>query len=369
MKQADRGPILIADITGYSAFLNESELVHAEQTLSALLELLVEQTRPPLVVSKLEGDAVLSYGLEGSVLRGQAFTESLEACYVEFRRAIELMVLNTSCTCNACANIGGLDLKFFVHHGEFVLGEVAGTTELHGSDVNLIHRLLKNTVTRDTEITAYIMYTRQAVESLDLGELTEAFTAHTDTYSDVGEVSAWVEDLGPVWDRARQQRIEIDPRDVLLEISTDIDLPVEMVWSYLIDPEYRTTLIGSTRQEVQTGGQGRIGEGSVYQCYHGEKLSPHLVVDWRPLERIVTSDTLKVLGMNLEFPSEYALERMGSGTRLTRRGMVPDGPWLGRRLARFAYPRMTNRFQRGIEAFRDRIEAEDRSVSSAVGTR
>ncbi len=85
-RTSNRGPILIADITGYSRFLNESELVHAEQTLSALLELLVEQTRPPLVVSKLEGDAVFSYGIDGNILQGQAFAESIEACYVEFRR-------------------------------------------------------------------------------------------------------------------------------------------------------------------------------------------------------------------------------------------------------------------------------------------
>lgn len=35
MRTMHTGPILIADITGYSRYLNESELVHAEQTLSA----------------------------------------------------------------------------------------------------------------------------------------------------------------------------------------------------------------------------------------------------------------------------------------------------------------------------------------------
>lgn len=49
MRTMQTGPILIADITGYSRYLNESELVHAEQTLSAFLELLVEQTRPPFM--------------------------------------------------------------------------------------------------------------------------------------------------------------------------------------------------------------------------------------------------------------------------------------------------------------------------------
>ncbi len=93
-------------------------------------------------------------------------------------------MLNTSCTCDACANISSLDLKFVVHHGEFVLGEVAGRTELHGADVNLLHRLLKNAVTAETGIRAYIMYTQQAVDALGLDELAVAMTGHTDTYDD-----------------------------------------------------------------------------------------------------------------------------------------------------------------------------------------
>lgn len=58
-----RGFFLIADITGYTTYLNDSELEHAQQTLTDLLELLVDQTRPPLTVTQLEGDAVLSYAL------------------------------------------------------------------------------------------------------------------------------------------------------------------------------------------------------------------------------------------------------------------------------------------------------------------
>jgi hypothetical protein len=66
-----------------------------------------------------------------------------------------------------------LDLKFFVHCGEFVVGEVAGRSELHGRDVNLLHRLLKNDVAMDTGITAHAMFTQGAVDALGLRPLTE----------------------------------------------------------------------------------------------------------------------------------------------------------------------------------------------------
>lgn len=51
MSETHEGYFLIADITGYTRYLSESELVHAQETLTALLELLVENTRPPLVLS------------------------------------------------------------------------------------------------------------------------------------------------------------------------------------------------------------------------------------------------------------------------------------------------------------------------------
>ncbi len=127
---AERGYLVIADITGYTAFLSDSELEHAEDSLKDLLDLLIDQTKPPLVISRLEGDAVISYAPEASFLQGQTLVEIIENTYVAFREARQRMQLNTSCTCNACRNIPNLDLKFIVHHGAFVLQEMAGHTEL-----------------------------------------------------------------------------------------------------------------------------------------------------------------------------------------------------------------------------------------------
>ena len=363
MGAAHRGPILIADITGYSRFLNESELVHAEQSLSALLELLVRQTRPPLIVSRLEGDAVFSYGLEGTVRGGQAFVESIESCYVEFRRALDLMVLNTTCRCNACANIGSLDLKFFVHYGEFVVGEAAGRAELHGRDVNLLHRLLKNTVTADTGFRAYAMYSQAAVEALDLEALTEGMARHSATYDDVGEVPAWIEDLGPVWDRARAQpSTTFEDDEVLIESAVTIGLPIDVVWSYFLDVDYRRILIGADRTELVNAREGRADSGSVYECWHGDRVTRQAIVDWRPRERVVTNDTTKLAGVTYTFPVEYLLEESPPGTVLRQRCTAPEARWLARTIMRRIYPRMSERFQRQLEAFGEAIEDAHRAV-------
>lgn len=46
------GYLLIADISGYTVYLKESELEHAQETLTRLLEVLVDHTRPPCNVLK-----------------------------------------------------------------------------------------------------------------------------------------------------------------------------------------------------------------------------------------------------------------------------------------------------------------------------
>ena len=182
------GFLAAADISGYTAYLSDSELEHATGVLTTLLDLLIDNTRPPLALSRLEGDAVLSYSIDSDRFEGQAFVEMIEHTYVAFRRAIDLMVMNTTCDCNACANIGNLDLKFFVHHGEFAFQRLAGGQDLVGSDVNLFHRIMKNNVIADTGIRAYTLFTEAAIDHLGLDGMTEGLVAHHESFPDIGLV-------------------------------------------------------------------------------------------------------------------------------------------------------------------------------------
>ena len=153
------GFLIISDISGYSAYLNESELEHARDSLTDLIKILIHHTRSPLVLSKLEGDAVFSYTPAGNFLTGQTFLELIEVTYVAFRKALDLMVLNTTCSCNACRNLPNLDLKIFAHYGEFSIQDFGDIKELVGPDVNLVHRLTKNKIVETTGLAAYAAYT------------------------------------------------------------------------------------------------------------------------------------------------------------------------------------------------------------------
>ena len=55
------GYLLIADISGYTAYLAASEQEHANPILRSLLTALVEQINEPLRLWRMDGDAILAY--------------------------------------------------------------------------------------------------------------------------------------------------------------------------------------------------------------------------------------------------------------------------------------------------------------------
>jgi hypothetical protein len=286
MSYSQDGYLIIADITGYTAFLRESELEHAKDSLRSLLDLLIENTKAPLVISRLEGDAVISYAPEGSFQQGQTLVELIESTYVEFRRALDLMVLNTTCNCLACRNISNLDLKFFVHYGTFALEPLPSYTELIGSDVNLIHRLTKNSVTEKTGIHAYVLYTKAALEHLDMPGLLDELTQHDESYEDVGEVTAYLLDMHPIWEnRKHRYHTVVEPEDTAHTFEKEFSLPPPLLWEYLTNPKYRAIIFGADSQRLEDLKQGRVADGSVYVCSHGKNIIQQSIIDWHPFEQ------------------------------------------------------------------------------------
>src|SRR3970040_1282285 len=59
---AERGSLVLTDISGYTSYLLGTELEHAQDVLTDLMGIVVQRLQPVLRVSKLEGDAIFAYG-------------------------------------------------------------------------------------------------------------------------------------------------------------------------------------------------------------------------------------------------------------------------------------------------------------------
>ncbi len=367
MTDAQSGYLFLADISGYTSYLNESELEHARDTLTDLLELLIDHAKPPLTISKLEGDAVFSYTLgDDSFQDGQAMVELIENTYVAFRRAIELMVMNNTCRCAACANVSMLDLKFFVHHGIFVKQDFGRQVELVGTDVNLIHRLMKNNVKRETGFAAYTLYTEAAVRQLGIEAMTETMRSHDEFLDDLGNVRLWVHDMHPVWEERREEdHVDFEP---MVTAAVDIALPPEVVWSYLRRPEYRSVIVGADRVALDNRQAGRIGPEGQFQCFHGDHVLRQVIVEWTPFERIVSQDTDTMPLMNkLTWKNEYMLVPKQSGTHLTISLGDFEGSRLVRKLVTTFLSRGAGQIEDNLREFAAMAEADWADQHARVG--
>ncbi len=191
----EQGCFVISDITGYTAFLTQSELDHAHLALNMIFDSLIDNFKPPLQISNYQGDAILSYAPSESALKGQAIIDCLESIYSAFIQRRDEVHHNATCDCRACQNIPTLDLKLFVHHGEYVMTNMRGKQELSGKDVIIAHRIMKNDVKEKTGVRAYALFTESAVSALDLTHMQTEMIAHSETYDHIGEIKMYVYDL------------------------------------------------------------------------------------------------------------------------------------------------------------------------------
>src|SRR5207237_2038500 len=139
---AVEGLLVMADISGYTAFVAGTEQDHSQEILAELMEAISRSFGGKLTVDQVEGDALCCTTDRTDV----GVTDWLREPYRVFHRRLRDIRSATTCTWRACATVQDLGLKFVVHRGSFSRYEVAGRVQLHGNDVNLVHRLLKNTV-------------------------------------------------------------------------------------------------------------------------------------------------------------------------------------------------------------------------------
>jgi len=278
-----RGYLLLADISGYTAFLVGTELEHASAIVHELTTLIRERLSPPMRFVKLEGDAVFCYAGETSFEDGERLIELIESCYFDFSNRLLDMERGTTCRCAACASIGSLDLKFVAHYGTYVIDSEGDREDLAGPDVILVHRLLKNTVGDSGGPQAYAFLTDPCLQRMPPPfEL----PPHSESYESFGQMTGGVHDLKPVTARMREaRRVYIGSEDADGEISFgEHPYSPAVVWQYFVDPEKRLRWQPlQTAIKNQPNQHGRLGPGASSHCAHGvggDVLREYL--DWRP---------------------------------------------------------------------------------------
>jgi uncharacterized protein YndB with AHSA1/START domain len=315
VQPSERGCLVLADISGYTAYLRDTELEHANDVLADLTDTIVDGLAPPLRLAKLEGDAVFAYVNE---IGGSLLLDTLEATYFSFRRRRRDIVQSTTCQCNACSLIPRLDLKFVVHHGEFVRTRVAGGEELTGTDIVVVHRLLKNRVTAESGLTSYVLVTDPCVTQLGLDPATMGLVEHTEAYEDIGEIVGHLLDLEARWREVEESlRVYVPHEEAQFEITDRFPAAPADVWDAYTSPRRRLLWQTDFIRIDQANPLGRTGAGTVNHCIHGKGVIVEEVLDWRPFDYYTHRIAVPMIGP-WEMTVEFAAGEDGS-TKTTMR--------------------------------------------------
>jgi hypothetical protein len=192
--------LLLADISGYTRFLEDVQEAHPEmaqpggnaavayQIVSSLLETVMAQLAPSFSLLQVEGDALFARRPDAQVGgTGTDLVLLVRSAYTAFRQHLGLAMEQFRHDCQACMVLPSLELKFIAHRGLAIQQRIAGRDVLAGPAVNVAHRLLKNSITTRTGLRAYLFVTDAAAEALgltsDLGQ------RYLEDYSDIGHVA------------------------------------------------------------------------------------------------------------------------------------------------------------------------------------
>ncbi|HET8580452.1 MAG TPA: DUF2652 domain-containing protein [Nitrospiraceae bacterium] len=294
---AERLCLIIADISGYTGYLTGSELDHARDVMADLLETILGAMGPSPRLSELEGDALFVNVPEGEI-DGSTLLDTLESCYFAFRRRVRSIAQATTCPCNACRAIRDLDLKFCVHTGGVVRQRIAGQEKLIGSDVILVHRLLKNSVADTFGLHAYILFTASCLERLGLDPGALRMMPHQESYEHFGQVLLYVHNLQARWnEREERHRVFVRPEEADVTMDLSYPAPPPLVWEYLTAPDKRPLWFVGVTDAYQENADRRRDVGTVIHCVHGPHSHVEEILDWRPFHSFTWVTSFPGLGV------------------------------------------------------------------------
>ena len=109
--------LFIPDITGFTEFVNNTEIEHGQHIISELLEKIIDSNEIGLEVSEIEGDAVLFYKVDHTSGLKEVYNQARKI-FLNFHSHLKLYESQRICQCGACSSASKLSLKFVVHSAD-----------------------------------------------------------------------------------------------------------------------------------------------------------------------------------------------------------------------------------------------------------
>ena len=234
--------IFIPDISGYTKFVNSTEILHAKHILEELLEVLMDANEINMELSEIEGDALLFYR-KGKAPKVAEMMSQVQTMYTKFHEYIKKLDSHRICNCGACSSTSNLTIKFVAHYGEVAENHVKDRFVLFGKEVIVAHRLLKNEIPSN----AYGLFSHDLLSACDtwqkLPEVSWSEVVEMEEEYDFGKANYCYVELEPLMEKVAEPTIEDysipGATKKLLEEEQIIEAPIELTFDVLSDYSIR----------------------------------------------------------------------------------------------------------------------------------
>ena len=236
--------LFIPDISGFTKFVQSTEIEHSQHVIAELLEILINANADEFQLAEIEGDALFFYK-EGEIPSLEQLLAKVEQMFVAFYSHLKVFETHRICPCNACATAPNLDLKIIAHSGELQFISVLDHKKPFGTKVIEVHRLLKNSIGSKN----YLLLSKGLTEDLGLPENFDSpifdFKDGTDTYDggDLNYQFAVIDKNGLTLEAyARTDHISFD-KPPAFSVQSQFSIPAAQLYEYISNFKYRHLLV------------------------------------------------------------------------------------------------------------------------------
>ncbi len=244
--------IFIPDISGYTKFVNSTEILHAKHILEELLEVLMNANEIDMELSEIEGDALLFFR-KGKAPTVDEMMNQVKKMYIKFHEYLKQLETHRICSCGACSTANNLTIKFVAHYGEVAENHVKDRFVLFGKEVIVAHRLLKNEVPSNS----YGLFSNNLIAACEtwekLPEVACSEVVNMEEEYDFGKANYSYIELESLKEKIGEPKIEDynikGATKKIFQIEQIVEAPIDLTFNVLSDysirHEYSDGLIDS----------------------------------------------------------------------------------------------------------------------------
>jgi len=320
----NQGLLFIPDISGYTKFINNTEIEHSRYIIQELLEVLVNANNLDLKISEIEGDAILFYRFGKSPSVEEMYRQ-VEKMFCNFHKYTRQYEDRRICPCKACEGVKDLTLKVITHHGEFSTYTVKEFSKLIGRDVIKAHQLLKN----DIPLHEYWLVTDDIYQQDKKENLPEWLEwKEGKKHDDTNEIDFHYSMLSPLRENittdANEFGIKGNNKQVLSiqkEYNEDLDTMFRTVADLSLRPQW---MDGITAVDNVTTKIPQVGTG--HNCVADKKINVLVTSGFKKDDKSIT---IEETDKKRTFTGQFILEKKGENkTLLTFNCLLRKNPLL-----------------------------------------